>query len=530
MNEQYYDLTQNGSQTQALLDSIPDKVDKAISKTWAELKALRDGAGLKAGQWYRITDFVTTVNPYTNQNARSAAHAFDVLVMALSASVLCEDAYAVLHSGDTYFASSKLEAWQLRYTIDNVQWSLKAGVYATDSEDYSFVKEGTIEVDGTTYILWKGDTMFSEDWADYAVSLDENVDSPMYAYYGPDDFDPEEPEETGTIATVTTETNNGKGTILWMKDEFGNECPYDFKNVQYKRYLTTDSVSGRDGLGGKYMVADPNNCPQGLSVEDTEDFIWAYTFSSDNAGGDQTDFSLGGHNVHDNVFKPYGALLPNNVMFGEYNYGNSFGFDCYNNSWGNDCYYNSWGNGCSGNSWGNGCYGNSWGNGCIDNSWGNYCYRNSWGNSNRYNSWGNSNQYNSWGNGCYGNSWGNYCQYNSWGNYCQYNSWGNNCYNNSWGNSNRYNSWGNDCYYNSWGNDCYNNSWGNNVTQTTVFDGVQYTQITTENVKNAQVLNGVAGTSSSKLTLTFAANKTYTQVAAMTSAGALKIYVPGDLA
>ena len=63
-----------------------------------------------------------------------------------------------------------------------------------------------------------------------------------------------------------------------------------------------------------------------------------------------------------------------------------------------------------------------------------------------------------------------------------------------------------------------------------MFDGVQYTQITTENVKNAQVLNGVAGTSSSKLTLTFAANKTYTQVAAMTSAGALKIYVPGDLA
>ena len=63
-----------------------------------------------------------------------------------------------------------------------------------------------------------------------------------------------------------------------------------------------------------------------------------------------------------------------------------------------------------------------------------------------------------------------------------------------------------------------------------MFEGVQYTQITTENVKNVQVLNGVAGTSSSKLTLTFAANKTYTQVAAMTSAGVLKIYVPGDLA
>jgi hypothetical protein len=63
-----------------------------------------------------------------------------------------------------------------------------------------------------------------------------------------------------------------------------------------------------------------------------------------------------------------------------------------------------------------------------------------------------------------------------------------------------------------------------------VFDGVQYTQITTAKVKNIQVLNGLAGTSSSKVSLNFAANKNYTQVATKTSAGALKIYVPGDLA
>ena len=134
------------------------------------------------------------------------------------------------------------------------------------------------------------------------------------------------------------------------------------------------------------------------------------------------------------------------------------------------------------------------------------------------------------GNECYGNSWGNSCSRNSWGNSNRYNSWGNDCYYNSWGNNCGGNSWGNGCTDNSWGNNCGGNSWGNNVTQTTLFEGVQYTQITTEDVKNVQVLNGVAGTSSSKLTLTFAANKIYTQVAAMTSAGALKIYVPGDLA
>jgi hypothetical protein len=27
----------------------------------------------------------------------------------------------------------------------------------------------------------------------------------------------------------------GKGVIYYMKDEHGNECPYDFKNIQFQR-------------------------------------------------------------------------------------------------------------------------------------------------------------------------------------------------------------------------------------------------------------------------------------------------------
>ena len=342
-----------------------------------------------------------------------------------------------------------------------MQWSKQAGTYVTDEENgYTFLVVGDITLSGHTYKLLQGFGMYVDDWSDYALMETVAEGEQIFCYYGdPEEFDPEEPDVVGTASGIEEVTASGKGTITWMKDEHGNECPYDFKNVQFKRYMATDSVSGREGLGGKYMVADPDNCPKDLSVEDTEDFIWAYTFSSDNAGGEQTDYSLtAAHSVYGNVMKPYSGGLPNNVMFGEYNYGNSFGFNSYNNSWGNNCYNNSWGNSNQNNSWGNNCNSNSWGNDCHDNSW------------------------------------------------------------------------GNDCYYNSWGNGCSYNSWGNNVAQSTLFEGVQYTQITTKNVKNVQVLNGVAGTSSSKLTLTFAANKTYTQVAAMTSAGALKIYVPGDLA
>ena len=506
---------------------------KPVEATHAQMVAMRDQGKLIPGQLYRITDYVTTVNELTATNARSAGHPFDIIVMALDSTTLSEEAWAIQHDGDDYFANSNLAAWKLRYTLDNIQWSQQAGTYVTDEDnDYTFLVIGDITLSGHTYKLLQGFGMYVDDWSDYALMDTVEEGEPIYCYYGdPEDFDPDEPEEVGTASSVTLVSDEGKGTITWMKDEHGNECPYDFKNVQFKRYMATDSVSGREGLDGLYMVADPNNCPQGLSVEDTEDFIWAYTFSSDNEGGEQTDYSLtADHQVHDNVFRPYSGGLPNNVMFGEYNYGNSFGFDCYNNSWGNGCYGNSWGNECSNNSWGNGCSSNSWGNNCNRNSWGNDCYRNSWGNKCSNNSWGNSNTYNSWGNDCYYNSWGNYCYNNSWGNECSSNSWGNYCQSNSWGNYCYNNSWGNYCYNNSWGNECSSNSWGNNVTQSTLFEGVQYTQITTENVKNVQVLNGVAGTSSSKLTLTFAANKTYTQVAAMTSAGVLKIYVPGDLA
>ena len=499
-----------------------------ILKTWAQLRDARDAGNLIPGQYYRITDYVTTT---MQENTRSAGHQFDIIVRADSANTLNEQAWAVKHDGDTYFKDARLEAWELKYQLDNVQWSQRVCTIIKDENDgYKATSLGTVDIDGETYILWDA-SEFTEDYGfTMMVSLTMEVGAEMWTY-DPATGEKGEDVQTSIAAIIGEYTEDGKGTITWMRDEFGNECPYDFKNIQFKRFMATDAKSGREGIGGKYMVAMSLNFPKDVSIEDEEDFIWCYTFSSDNSGGEQTDYSLGGHSVHHNVFREnFNGSLPDNVMFGGNNYCNSFGFNCYCNSWGNSCSRNSWGNDCNYNSWGNDCYYNSWGNGCSSNSWGNDCNYNSWGNDCYNNSWGNSCQSNSWGNYCYSNSWGNGCYYNSWGNGCYYNSWGNDCDNNSWGNQCQNNSWGNGCSSNSWGNVCQNNSWGNNVTQSTLFEGVQYTQITTENVKNVQVLNGVAGTSSSKLTLTFAANKTYTQVAAKTSAGALKIYVPGDLA
>ena len=540
---------------------------KPVKATYEEMTEMRDQGKFIPGQYYQITDYVTTVNEATITNARSAGHPFDLLVRADSANTLNEQAWAVKHEGDTYFNDVRLEAWQLKYRLDNVQWSKQAGTYVTDEDNgYTFLVVGDITLSGQAYKLLQGFGMYVEDWSDYALMETVAEGEQIICYYGdPEDFDPEEPEVVGTASGVEEVTESGKGTITWMKDEHGNECPYDFKNVQFKRYMTTDSVSGREGLDGKYMVADPDNCPNGLSVEDTEDFIWAYTFSSDNSGGEQTDSTLtANHQVHDNVMKANGSELNNitffgngcnNMSFGNYNYSMSFGNECNNMSFGNSNSDMSFGNRNYNMSFGNGCNSMSFGNGNYNMSFGNYNYSMSFGNDNYRMSFGNGCNSMSFGNECNNMSFGNYNYGMSFGNYnydmsfgnrnnsmsfgngCNSMSFGNGNYNMSFGNYNYDMSFGNECNNMSFGNRNYNMSFGNNnyrmsfgdsCKNGTITEGVQYVDIPA-NTWNFQLLNGLAGTGSSHLAPSFATQKAYTQVACKNSSGQLKIYVPGDL-
>ncbi len=273
----------------------------AVSITYAALKALRDGGNLVPGTWYRITDYHTTVSPLIT-DVRSADHQFDVIVRADDASHLNENGYAAHHEGDEYFAACKLEAWELQYRLDNDNWSRVAGTFIEDDGDgYHMRKLGTVEVDGETYILWDA-SEYTEDYEiTRAVSEDDEVGTELKGY------DPETGEIldegwSSSIASKFDVEGDGQGTILMLKDEYGNQCPYDFKSIQFKRWAVTDSQQGREGLDGKYMGV-LNNVPTNISIEDEDDFIWAYTFSSDATGSeDQVDYSLDGtHWVYGNV-------------------------------------------------------------------------------------------------------------------------------------------------------------------------------------------------------------------------------------
>ncbi len=105
---------------------------------------------------------------------------------------------------------------------------------------------------------------------------------------------------------------------------------------------------------------------------------------------------------------------------------------------------------------------------------------------------------------------------------------------NKFGNGCGDNQFGNGCNGNQFGNDCYNNQFGNNVNYVTVHNGVQYVSVAgsvglSDSVNYAQILNGTHGSYGNLLQIPFQTMVSYTQFAALTSNGELRIWNPADL-
>ena len=122
-----------------ITDISSNYVTKCVSTTYSDLVTLRSNNQLVPGTTYRITDYETTTSTTDTQ---SAGHAFDILVVADDVNKLNENARAILHSGDTYFANCKLEAWKIKYCLDNdttrFDWASSSGkgvIYEMEDEN-----------------------------------------------------------------------------------------------------------------------------------------------------------------------------------------------------------------------------------------------------------------------------------------------------------------------------------------------------------------------------------------------------------
>ena len=460
------------------LISIRDGASKGVtalqpiqSITYAELVALRGSSSLVAGMQYRITDYACTT---TQENTQSAGHPFDIIVTADSENTLNEEARAIQHEGDTYFANCDLNAWKIWYCLDN--------------DATRFAWADSVNGKGVIYRMideWNNDVpydfkniMFKRYILDANNAIATNV-----AKEG----------ELNAVKTRLGKMSHRIHTSLWYYGEYVTDV-YPNAEAGRKYVPFGDILYNNDGPGVLCPINEAN-------------LNWFYTFS-DTSFNDNTVTGQG--NVHDNVvkgnkyalvtidgggrysFEEQENICLNDIIFiGNYCYYNSFGNNCYSNSFGNDCDYNSFGNDCSSNSFGNDCNYNSFGNGCNSNSFGNNCYYNSFGNN---------------------------CNYNSFGNDCNSNSFGNDCNDIKFASSSsattkysyyRQNHFGDGCKY-------------------LLFKGAE-TASSSSQVQNYNFAQGVQGTSSAYLTIDGVRSRAYETKVAKNSSGELKIYCEADL-
>lgn len=353
--------------------------DNMIPILWADLVDLRDDGELVPGAYYRITDY----NFVTSKiGIQSGNHQFDIVVLAISESMVSETAYAVRHAGDHYFEREVTEGgieWLYTMYVDDfgdsygdepmdhqddlhssdefcdsdvlthpdtgddvpVLYKTDTGEYDIDDPDYNdaYFYEGTYDLDGDEYDMWSKYEFDGDDWVfmqQYALTpivvedgelivspipetkiVPVNMNAWELKYCLDNDKDLFDWAET-----------EGKGVIYYLKDEFGNEAPYDFKNAMFRRYqVSTVSDTILNGLRNMYLYQDGY-----YALTRNNNSKYWYTFASSDGA---SDGSLFGECTY-NVIFPYIYLSPkgknirgiNNIVLQNANR-NDFGHNCY---------------------------------------------------------------------------------------------------------------------------------------------------------------------------------------------------------
>ena len=453
---------------------LGDKIEKEVSESissgkfslsksnisYKDLKALRDNNQLIAGMKYRITDYQCTT---TQAKTRSAGHTFDIIVEAISSNKLVEEATAVLHDGDTYFASSNLSAWKIWYSIDNnvdkYVWADstngKGVIYRMIDEyrndvpyDFKSIQFIPYSTDGSiTFYVYTFNSTNADGGTDLSLSGDD----------------------TGVNGNIIKKTYDGINLITFL----GNNCYNNIFDI---------GCFGNTFDSGCY-----NN-----------------TFD---IGSSNNVFGTGCYN---NVFRNECC----NNTFGTECINNVFGSELNNNILGNSCCNNTFGDKCNKNTFGTGCSNNILDINCTENILHDKCYKNrldencsniilgdnSYGNTFGVGSYGNT-----FGTGCYGNTFDIVCYGNTLGDSCCNNSFDSNCSNNTFGIGCSGNKLGIYCLGNTFdagscsnifSDNCYNNNFSGYIVNNSIFNcfGITLTSNNTDkHLKNLLIKSGVTG-------------------------------------
>lgn len=236
--------------------------------------------------------------------------------------------------------------------------------------------------------------------------------------------------------------NSGKGVIYYMKDEYGNEATYDFKNVLYNGFYTFNY--NIDGTNYDGSVKYGHKCFGNKLCSDLTDEV-----GTNKPGLPKIIFK---NRYQDSVCK-FNNFSSNswNIVFGNNCSSNIFKGKAENLSFADDCILNTFGENCVGIELNNACSHNLFGNDCESIKLGQNC------------------SYNVFGHYCKSNELKADCSYNTFGDYCTSNQINNESTNNSFGYNCTNNILASNCTENIFGAKCSNNKMGPNC-QSNLFD------------------------------------------------------------
>ena len=251
-------------------ETVQIPINQVIHVTYAELKDLRGYRELIPGMFYRITDYECTTS---QEGTRAMNHRFDIIVQALSEDRLSEIAKADFNEYDTYFSGNgaNLAAWEIKYCLDNDATRFAWCGQCITNLQSGFSQPGEVLVRCPDFDWATGLDDYVYAWGTEADV--EDGDSNNFIYSKSPVLQSSEVVYLDGEFRLANVDSYGKGVIYYMKDEHGNECAYDFKNIQFLKWISHDDE------GHPYYD------------EEWGDEDWCYTFCGNQYNIDDDEWS-----------------------------------------------------------------------------------------------------------------------------------------------------------------------------------------------------------------------------------------------
>lgn len=254
------------------------------------------------------------------------------------------------------FSNSNLAAWKLRYCLDNDEerfaWAKNLYlspathnkcIQVTDGDSYIYVRQTQLDNENGLAWVYDENTSSRTSIKEYANFENESLDTEDIIYTPSENiYIGQVLDMGGTSVTLVDFSEQGKGVIYQMIDEYNNDCPYDFKNIQFLRSrqwlqeheIWTTRTNDEFYVDSYYYTFSIYNQING------EQYL-VYDASIQNES-----ISLGWNKVFNNKIRPYiddfssttlNKQILNNIIIAGF-LRNDLEFSVYNNTFNNNCH------------------------------------------------------------------------------------------------------------------------------------------------------------------------------------------------